>query len=150
MVAVFAVVVTTEARLRDVDGQLIEAVRSINATPAQINVARALAVAPKILLLDEPFAALDAQTREIMQIELLSIWQASPKTVLLITHQIDRAVFLPDTVEVFSSRRGKCGSGSKFRCPCRVRSNLSASQNSPSYSNAYGKDPNQKCGSLCR
>jgi len=72
----------------------------------RVNVARALAVDPKILLLDEPFASLDAQTREIMQTELLSIWQQTKKTVLLITHQIDEAVFLSDRVVVFSARPG--------------------------------------------
>ena len=72
----------------------------------RVNVARALAVDPKILLLDEPFAALDAQTREIMQSELLKIWQAQQKTVLFITHQIDEAVFLSDRVIVFSARPG--------------------------------------------
>jgi NitT/TauT family transport system ATP-binding protein len=72
----------------------------------RVNVARALAMDPKILLLDEPFAALDAQTREIMQGELLKIWAAQQKTVLFITHQIDEAVFLADRVVVFTARPG--------------------------------------------
>ncbi|KGB81752.1 sulfonate ABC transporter ATP-binding protein [Rhodovulum sp. NI22] len=72
----------------------------------RVNVARGLAVDPEIILLDEPFAALDSQTREIMQTELLRIWQQSGKTVILITHQIDEAVFLSDEVVVFSARPG--------------------------------------------
>jgi NitT/TauT family transport system ATP-binding protein len=69
--------------------------------------ARALTVDPKILIMDEPFAALDAQTREIMQSELLRIWRESGKTVLFITHQINEAIYLADRVIVFGARPGK-------------------------------------------
>ncbi len=71
------------------------------------NLARALAVDPAILLMDEPFAALDAQTREVMQGELLSIWQKTKKTVLFVTHQINEAIFLSDRVIVFSAHPGE-------------------------------------------
>jgi NitT/TauT family transport system ATP-binding protein len=71
------------------------------------NLARALTVDPKILIMDEPFAALDAQTREIMQLELLRIWKEAKKTVLFITHQINEAIYLADRVIVFGARPGK-------------------------------------------
>ena len=73
----------------------------------RVNLARALATDPEILLMDEPFAALDAQTREFMQAELLRIWRDTKKTVLFVTHQIDEAVFLSDRVVVFGTRPGR-------------------------------------------
>lgn len=70
----------------------------------RVNLARALVTDPYLLLLDEPFAALDAITREAMQSELLSIWDQTRKSVLMVTHQIDEAVLLSDRVIVFSNR----------------------------------------------
>ena len=71
------------------------------------NLARALAVDSEILLMDEPFASLDAQTREVMQAELLRIWNTSKKTVIFVTHQIDEAIYLSDRVVVMSARPGR-------------------------------------------
>src|SRR5499426_1057195 len=73
----------------------------------RVNLARALAIDPQILLMDEPFSSLDAQTREIMQTELMRIWEDGRKTVLFVTHQIDEAVFLADRVLVFARRPGR-------------------------------------------
>ena len=73
----------------------------------RVNLARALAIDPQILLMDEPFSALDAQTREIMQTELMRIWEEGRKTVLFVTHQIDEAVFLADRVLVLARRPGR-------------------------------------------
>jgi ABC-type nitrate/sulfonate/bicarbonate transport system ATPase subunit len=70
-------------------------------------IARALANDPKILLMDEPFGALDNQTRVLMQELLLGIWEAERKTVLFVTHDIDEAIFMANRVAVFSARPGR-------------------------------------------
>ncbi len=67
-------------------------------------IARALAVNPKILLMDEPFASLDAYTRELMQTELLNIWEKFKKTVVFVTHSIDEAIFMGDRIAILSYR----------------------------------------------
>jgi ABC-type nitrate/sulfonate/bicarbonate transport system ATPase subunit len=73
----------------------------------RVALARALANDPKILLLDEPFGALDNQTRALMQELLLSIWELHKKTVLFVTHDIDEAIFMANRCVVFSARPGR-------------------------------------------
>ncbi|HVO89392.1 MAG TPA: ABC transporter ATP-binding protein [Casimicrobiaceae bacterium] len=73
----------------------------------RVSIARALAVNPSVLLMDEPFAALDIQTREYMQDELLKIWQREPKTVIFITHSIDEAIKLSDRIAIMAPRPGR-------------------------------------------
>ncbi len=73
----------------------------------RVGIARALANDPPILLMDEPFAALDAQTREMLQEEILSIWRKSNRTVLFVTHSVQEAVYLGSRIAVMSARPGR-------------------------------------------
>ncbi|MEO7938866.1 MAG: ABC transporter ATP-binding protein [Burkholderiaceae bacterium] len=73
----------------------------------RVGIARALANDPPILLMDEPFAALDAQTREMLQEEVLSIWRSTKRTVLFVTHSVQEAVFLGSRIAIMSARPGR-------------------------------------------
>jgi NitT/TauT family transport system ATP-binding protein len=73
----------------------------------RVGIARALAIEPSILLMDEPFSALDAQTREVLQCELLRIHEETHTTVLFVTHDLDEAIYLSDRVVTLAAKPGR-------------------------------------------
>ena len=90
--------------------------------------ARALAIEPSVLLMDEPFAAVDAQTREILQFELLRIWEQKPTSMVFVTHSIEEAVLMGDRVFVLKGRPSRIAETiavdlphPRTRAACRVR-----------------------------
>lgn len=94
---------------------LVGLARAANAFPAALSggmrqrvaLARALAPDPRVLLMDEPFASIDAQTRELMQIELLKIWAQCQSTVIFVTHSVDEAILLADQIVLLAPRPGR-------------------------------------------
>lgn len=92
----------------------------------RVGIARALATDPAILLMDEPFGALDAQTRKSLQFQLLDIWRATGKTIVFVTHSVREAVFLSQRVVVLSGRPGRVIEDMKVSLSYEERVSLSA------------------------
>jgi NitT/TauT family transport system ATP-binding protein len=92
-------------------------------------IARTLAVGPQILLMDEPFGALDAQTRNILQGQLLEIWQKEKVNIVFVTHSVDEAVFLADKVAIMTARPGRIKEIVDIKLPRpRVRTDAEVNQ----------------------
>jgi len=83
----------------------------------RVALARVLAIDPEVLLMDEPFGALDSQTREVMQEELIRLWEQTGKTIVFVTHDIEEAVFLGDRVVVLTARPGRIREEVKIDLP---------------------------------
>lgn len=98
----------------------------------RVAIARSLAYDPDILLMDEPFAALDAQTRETLQAELVKIWQQTQKTIIFITHSIDEAIYLGQRIAIMTSRPGRIKQ--VIEVPAELRSDQEDVRSSPEFS----------------
>lgn len=94
----------------------------------RVALARALVVRPRVLLMDEPFAALDAQQRALMQRELIRLWQETKKTVVFVTHSLEEAIYLGDEIKLLTSRPGRLAVTEIVRLP-RPRDSTSADFN---------------------
>jgi len=101
----------------------------------RVALARVLVLDPRILLMDEPFGALDSQTRELMQEELLEIWSTTRKTVIFITHDIDEAVYLSDRVLVMTARPGRIKEDLRIDLPRPRRLEIKKSPEYAAYRN---------------
>lgn len=98
----------------------------------RVAIARSLAYDPEVLLMDEPFAALDAQTRETLQAELIRIWQQTQKTIIFITHSIDEAIYLGQRIAIMTSRPGRIKQ--VIDVPTELRSDQEDVRSSPAFS----------------
>ena len=94
----------------------------------RVAIARALANDPEVLLMDEPFGALDAQTRSVMQELLLSVWDESHKTILFVTHDVEEAVFIGDTIYVMTARPGRIKAQIDVNLPAKRTYDLKLSE----------------------
>src|SRR5579859_1851013 len=109
----------------------------------RVSIARAFANDPEILLMDEPFAALDEQTKLLLQAELLRVWEELRKTVLYVTHSIDEAIVLADRILVMTARPGRikdiCDVGTIFPRPRRVEEVKSSAQYGELFGRVWGQ-----------